>query len=195
MGFLRRNLYNPNLIEIPDWSKICTGHIFPEEEIFIEECHKKSSKNFFVNIEDLLDQDFEILKSLSRFRIDNPGESCTIKELERIFIESIYDGQKEYGMQIYFHLKKYYNSLDWKFKEIEDKDLVEYIISMKEDFKKYIKNDFYQEVYEDGKIVIKHDVINKVKPVDFYLDGMFVNREEIAKIRQKRLELKRVEDK
>lgn len=193
MGYLRRNLYNPNLIEIPSYITHFYGKRTNEEKEFMDYCYDKSGS--FFDITDLSDEEVELIKSLSRFCPENPSKLCSINELERIFIESIYDGNKEYGMQLYFKLKKYYNSQEFEFKNEENKELVRYIVSMKSDFKKYVQSDFQQVVFRNKEKHLERIVNNKINPVDFYLDGMFVNREGITKIRQKRLELKKVEDK
>ena len=193
MGYLRRNLYNPNLIEIPNYLQDFYGKRTKEEKDFMDYCHNKLPGSFF-DLTELSDEEVELLKSLSRFCPENTSESCSVDELERIFIESIYDGNKELGMQLYFKLKEYQKSKIIKYKDIDNKELVKYIISNRLDFKKYVQSDFHQLVCRNGEYTLERIVTNKVSPTDFYLDGMFVNREGITKLRQKKLEYKRVED-
>lgn len=199
MGYLRRNLYNQNLIEIPNFLGSYYGKITKEEKEFMNYCHDKIGCFFDLTI--LSDEEVELMKSLSRFCPQNPSKSCSIKELERIFIESIYDGNKELGMQVYFKLKEYYNSKELKYNDllswnetVATNELVRYIVSNKLDFKKYVQSDFKQVVYRDGERSLERTVTNKVDPIDFYLDGMFVDREGITKLREKKLEYKKVDD-
>ena len=150
MGYLRRNLYNPNLIEIPNYLQNFYGKRTKEEKEFMEYCHNRLSGSFF-DLTELSDEEVELLKSLSRFCPEKTSEFCSTDELERIFIESIYDGNKELGMQLYFKLKEYKDSRVIKYEDIENKELVKYIVSMKQDFKKYIQSDFQQLVCRNGE--------------------------------------------
>lgn len=199
MGYLRRNLYNPNLIEIPDYTKVHYTFITDEEREFINKYMRDKLKNSFFSLENMSAKDISILSDLSRFLTDNPSIGILYSELERIFVECIFDGNKEMGMKIYYKLKyshdnELYISFSRFFDENEQ-DLVRFLTSKKKDFNEYLENDINPLVYIDGEKNIMYDINVKDNPIDYYLNKMFITQDELVSEHKKILSLKNVDDK
>lgn len=182
MSYLRKNLYNENLIEAQKIDRTDYYLLSEDEREFVKKYNDLDGTYFF-DIRNLSQEEKEIIISLTRFNSDRPNGNITIDELEKIFVECLLDSNKKYGLKIYYLLRglQKRNEDYLSFDSVYDEDLRRFIVSSKEDYKKYVTSDYNQRIIEDIEIVEKREVNVKKNPIDYYLNDMFISPNEIMK--------------